>query len=125
MDKTGLFRKKMPQMFIAKEECHAPSFKAAKDRCISILCSNFAGRLIKPSFIYKSARPRALQCRNLNLLPVYWMHKKKAWMMKEPFLRWFQYCCLLEEKDYFKNKGMELKSSSALTKLPNIYPPSG
>ncbi|XP_068205097.1 tigger transposable element-derived protein 1-like [Palaemon carinicauda] len=119
MDETGLFWKTMPQkIFIAKEECRAPGFAAGEDRCTLIMCGNAAGHLIKAGFICKSERPRALQHLNLHLLPVYWMHNKKAWTTKELFLSWFHYCFLPEVKDYLERKGMEFKVLLILKNAP-------
>jgi len=38
--------------------------------------------MIKPGLVYKSANPCALKGKDKHLLPVYWMHNKKAWMKK-------------------------------------------
>ncbi|KAK1787801.1 hypothetical protein P4O66_016287, partial [Electrophorus voltai] len=55
--------------------------KAQKDRVTLIMCGNATGHMLKPGLIYKSANPKALKNKNKNLLPVFWIHNPKAWIM--------------------------------------------
>ncbi|XP_070614248.1 tigger transposable element-derived protein 1-like [Erythrolamprus reginae] len=110
MDETGLFWKRMPsRTFIMKEEAKAPGFKAQKDRVTLVMCGNAAGFMVKPGLIYKSLNPRALKNKNKNVLPVYWMHNRKAWITKNLTRDWFHQCFLPEVKEYLKEKGLEFK----------------
>lgn len=110
MDETGLFWKRMPsRTFIMKDEARAPGFKAQKDRITLIMCGNAAGHLIKPGLIYKAKNPRALKNKNKNVLPVYWMHNKKAWITKVLTLDWFTLCFIPQVKIYLAEKGLPFK----------------
>lgn len=83
MDETGLFWKKMPsRTYIMKGKTRVPGFKAQKSRVTLIMCGNVAVVMMKPGLIYKSVKLRALKNKNKNLLPVYWMHSPKAWIIK-------------------------------------------
>ena len=69
MDKTDLFRKRMPcRTFLFKDEAKPALFKAHKDHLTLLMCSNAAGFLLKSALIYKSKNPRALKYKNKNLL---------------------------------------------------------
>ncbi|XP_039608826.1 tigger transposable element-derived protein 1-like [Polypterus senegalus] len=110
MDETALFWKWMPSYtFIMKEEAKAPGFKAHKDRITLVMCANAAGFMIKPGLVYKSKNPRALNNKNKNMLPVYWMHNMKAWITKRLTSDWFHQCFIPEVKIYLAEKGLEFK----------------
>uniref|UniRef100_A0A3Q1B5X2 DDE-1 domain-containing protein n=1 Tax=Amphiprion ocellaris TaxID=80972 RepID=A0A3Q1B5X2_AMPOC len=110
MDETGLFWKRMPsRTFIMQEEAKAPGFKAQKDRLTLVMCGNAAGFMIKPGLIYRSKNPRAMKNKNMDALPVYWMHNAKAWMTKALNLDWFKQCFIPEVKRYLREKGLDFK----------------
>ncbi|XP_039610973.1 tigger transposable element-derived protein 1-like [Polypterus senegalus] len=110
MDEMALFWKRMPsRTFIMKDEAKALGFKAHKDRITLVMCGNAAGFMIKPGLIYKSKNPRALKNKNKNLLPDYWMHNPKAWIMKCLTSDWFHQCFILEVKIYLAVNGLEIK----------------
>ncbi|XP_068228903.1 tigger transposable element-derived protein 1-like [Palaemon carinicauda] len=107
MDETDLFWKHMPsQNFIKEEEARVPRSKAYKDYMTLIMCGNAAGFMIEPVLIYKSKYPRILKNQNKNLLPVDWMHNKKAWIMKALTLDWFHQYLIPEVKLYVAEKGI-------------------
>ncbi|XP_067133880.1 tigger transposable element-derived protein 1-like [Centruroides vittatus] len=110
MDETGLFWKRMPsRTFLYKDELKKPGFKAHKDRVTLLMCGNAAGFMLKPGLIYKSLNPRALKNKNKALLPVYWMHNKKAWITKALTLDWFVNCFIPQVKLYLAEKGLPFK----------------
>ncbi|UYV63958.1 hypothetical protein LAZ67_2006137 [Cordylochernes scorpioides] len=110
-DETGLFWKKMPtRTYIAKSEKNASGFKAAKDRVTLLLCSNASGdRMLKPLLVNRSLKPRALNGKDLNTLPVHWMANKKAWVTTAIFTEWFNKCFVPEVENYMKEMGLEFK----------------
>lgn len=110
MDETGLFWKRMPsRTFLFKDEVKMPGYKAHKDRVTLFMCGNAAGFMLKPGLIYKSQNPRALKNKNKALLPVYWMHNKKAWITKALTLDWFVNCFIPQVKLYLAEKGLPFK----------------
>ena len=110
MDETGLFWKRMPtRTFLFKDEQKRPGFKAHKDRVTLLMCGNAAGFMLKPGLIYKSKNPHALRHKNKDLLPVYWMHNKKAWVTKALTLEWFMKCFIPQVKLYLAEKGLPFK----------------
>jgi len=68
--------------------------------------------------VYKAANPRTLKGKNKHLLPVYWMHNKKAWITKVLFLQWFYNCFLVEVKKYLDDKGLPFKVLLILDNAP-------
>lgn len=118
-DETGLWWKKMPsRTFISKEEKQAPGFKAQKDRVSLLLCGNAAGHMIKPMMLYRSKRPRALKGKDMNQLPVFYRHNKKAWMTGILFTDWFHNCFVPEVEKYLRAKGMEFKAVLTIDNCP-------
>ena len=110
MDETGLFWKKLPsRTCLMKDELNAPGFKAQKDRVTLIMCGNAAGWMIKPGLIYKSAKPRALKHKNLNTLPVFWMHNSKAWITKLLVTNWFHQCFIPQVEEYLHKQELEFR----------------
>ena len=63
MDKTGLQRKKMPELtYVMRAEKSAPGFKAFKDHFIFLLGYNLMGDCkLKPVMVYHTKNPRALK----------------------------------------------------------------
>ena len=129
-DESGLWWKRMPQRtYISKEEKSAPGFKAARDRVTVMLCGNAAGHMIKPLLLYTAAQPRALKNKNMNLLPVFYRHNKKAWMTSELAVDWLKNCFAREVKDYLDELGIEFKVVLYLDNCPghpeqlqNVHP---
>ncbi|XP_042222222.1 tigger transposable element-derived protein 1-like [Homarus americanus] len=94
-DKTGLWRKKMPA-----KDIH---FQGGKE------CTGLQGHMIKPMLLYRVKCPCALKKKDMHLLPVFYHHNKKAWMMAALFADWFQNCFVRQVKDYLQDKGLEFK----------------
>ena len=118
-DETGLWWKKMPsRTFIAKEEKQAPGFKVQKDRVSLSFCGSAAGHMIKPMMIYKSKRPRALKGKDMNQLPIFYRHNKKAWMTAAMFTDWFHNCFVPEVQKYLRAKGIEFKALLVIDNCP-------
>ena len=109
-DETGMWWKKMPsRTFISQEERQAPGFKAQKDRVSLLLCGNAAGHMIKPMFLYRAARPRALKGKDLHQLPVFYRSNKKAWVTAALFMDWFHNCFVPEVEKYLRLKEQNFK----------------
>lgn len=88
---TALSWQRMPATTnITQKEARTSGCKAAKDRVTLLICGSTADHMIKPGLVYKAGNPRALRNRNNNLLPVYWMHDKKAWITKKLLSDWLQ-----------------------------------
>ena len=83
-----------------------------------LLCGNAAGHLIRAGFIYKAKKPRAFKGRDMNQLPVFWMHNRKAWTTSDLFLKWFHQCFLPEVKSYLHQEGLEFKIMLLLDNAP-------
>lgn len=108
IDETSLFWKKMLFCtYLMKDEAWDPDFKAQKDRATLPMCGNVTGFMLKPGLIYKSANPRVLKKQNKNVLSVFWMSNKKAWVTKFLMSNWFIQCFISQVKEYLNNLSME------------------
>lgn len=89
-DESGLNITLLPnKSFVAKDEKCAPGFKMSKERVTILACANAAGTHKLPlMLIGKSKKPRALKDENMNCLPVFYRHQKKAWMNSELSREW-------------------------------------
>lgn len=120
-DETGLFWKRMPKRtYLSKSEKSASGFKAAKDRVTLLFCSNSSGDfMLKPLFINRAQRPRAMKGINISDLPVHWRANNKAWMTCALFEDWFHNCFVPEAKTYLAKKNLEFKVLLLLDNSPS------
>jgi len=108
--RRGYFGKNANPNVHCKRREKTSGFKAAKDRVTFLLCSNASGdRILKPSLINRSLRPRALKGKDLKKLPVHWMANKKAWVTSATFTEWFNNCFFPKVALYLKQKILDFK----------------
>lgn len=92
MDESGLLWKALPQKSLVRNQEGCVSGYKEKKEWVSIaFCANANGtHKIKPFFIHKYKKPRALKyC--LNQLPVDYASQRNAWMDQKLFMEWFNH----------------------------------
>ena len=62
-------KKNATKAIISKEEKQVPRFKAGRDRLNPLFCANAVRFIIRITFIYKAANPRALKGKDKHQLP--------------------------------------------------------
>ena len=61
-------------VFLMKEEAKTSAFKAMKYCVALFMCANAADFMVNPGLVYRSANHRCFRNKNINTLPVHWMH---------------------------------------------------
>lgn len=120
-DETGLNFKALPNKSLAaKQELNAPGFKMCKERVTVLACSNAAGTNKLPLMVIgKSKNPRAFKNINVNSLPVFYRHQKKAWMTSALFKEWFHVQFIPSVKKFSEKNGLPPRALLVIDNAPS------
>ena len=120
-DETGLFWKALPSKTLASaNEGRAPGFKVRKERVTILACCNATGdHKLRLAMIGKPKKPRAFKGLSPNAFPLWYTHKKKAWMDSNIFQHWFLNEFVRATVKYLRDKNLRSKALLVLDNAPS------